>query len=71
MRTGETRAVLDKTKNAEEILWSGGLLLVRRREKIPDYPPGASAWSLHSNIAPDFLLYVSSPSAKRLRRAPS
>ena len=45
-RTGKTLGVLDKTENTEEILWTDGLLLVRRREKIPDYHPDASAWKV-------------------------
>ncbi len=42
--TGKVLAVFEKTKNTDEILWSDGLLLLRRRKKVPDYPPGATAW---------------------------
>jgi len=44
--TGKTVAVLEKTKHTEEILSSDGVLLVRRRQNIPDYPPGAGAWKV-------------------------
>ena len=43
---GKTLRVLDQTANTEEVLWSDGLLLVRRRKRIPDYPSGANAWNV-------------------------
>jgi len=46
-RTGETLRVFADTDFTEEILWSEGVLIVRRRKEIPNYHPGMkSAWNV-------------------------
>ncbi|MBM3889506.1 MAG: hypothetical protein FJ388_10310, partial [Verrucomicrobia bacterium] len=45
-RTGETIRVCRDTENTEEIVWSDGVLLSRRRKGVPNYPRGASAWNV-------------------------
>ena len=46
-RTGETLRVFADTESTEEILWSEGVLIVRRRKEIPNYHPSKpSAWDV-------------------------
>jgi len=44
--SGEVIQRLSGTANAEEIIWADGILLVRERQQIPDYPRGANAWNV-------------------------
>jgi outer membrane protein assembly factor BamB len=45
-RTGQLVRVLEQTANTEEIVWIDGILLVRQRKEIPNYPRGATAWNV-------------------------
>jgi len=45
-RTGNVLKQYPETANTEEILWTDGVLLLRRRKAIPDYPRGATAWNV-------------------------
>jgi len=45
--TGVLVRTFEATANADEILCEGSTLIVRQREMVPDYPPGAEAWNIH------------------------
>ncbi len=45
-RSGETVQVLNETQNTDELILDGKTLLARRRKKIPNYSPKASAWKV-------------------------
>jgi len=45
--TGAKITVFKNTHNADEILWTGGKLILRQRKIVPDYPPGAGPWNIH------------------------
>jgi outer membrane protein assembly factor BamB len=48
-RTGDIVRVYEQSANADEILCTGGVLLVRQRKEIPDYPKGATAWNVQAS----------------------
>ncbi|MGB2821690.1 MAG: PQQ-binding-like beta-propeller repeat protein, partial [Phycisphaerae bacterium] len=45
-RTGEVIRVHETTAQAEELILTEGVLLVRRRKRVPDYHPNATPWSV-------------------------
>jgi len=45
-RTGKVLRVHPTTAQAEELVLTQGVLLVRRRKRVPDYPPDATPWSV-------------------------